>query len=510
MKRLIKLILPAMLMVIIFTAPVDAASVRWQSSANSYSNNVTYTLNVTPVRTGETKARVTWSLSPSWTSGGEGHGSPTRITATMKCGSWSKTVVIKNSGSNTLYSYNGTFDLNVGAKDTNIPAMTLSASGSGSYQVPRQESYTYYTTEVYYTTEIQWYSVPHYTSDTYYYACNRNGRGMVGPYASYSGAHRYANNAWGKYGYVSSRTSYSMYYERRSRSVTVRRTRSVRHTGVRTVIDTFKTNSGTLSTRSITAGGMEKYYYISYDAVGGKPTPATHGFIGGQSTRISSTKPLYYCEDIKSDGYRQVGWSTTRYNPNSGSPDSRYDAGDTYSARADLKLYAVYVANQIGPIVYHANGGNPNSVPGKQNKYYNVDIQLSTKIPTHPEVTNKGQRYYFLCWNTKADGTGLSYNAGSTFALNKNPHEPLPQVNKGINLYAIWYKGEDLDAEGKNDQTTPNIRYIDKEHQDSLTENSKWKTGVRQTELEDSLNKDGQKQAKRVYDSEGNVVRENP
>ena len=76
------------------------------------------------------------------------------------------------------------------------------------------------------------------------------------------------------------------------------------------------------------------------------------------------------------------------------------------------------VADKYYSVSYDANGGS--SVPAMQNKPYGKDIILDSATPTR---TN----YNFIGWNTKADGTGATYQPGDTYTENAD-----------VTLYAIW------------------------------------------------------------------------
>ena len=69
-------------------------------------------------------------------------------------------------------------------------------------------------------------------------------------------------------------------------------------------------------------------------------------------------------------------------------------------------------------ILYDANGGS--GAPASQTKTYGVDLSLRSIIPTRTG-------YDFNGWNTKSDGTGISYSAGSEYT-----------ENVGTTLYAQW------------------------------------------------------------------------
>jgi len=70
-------------------------------------------------------------------------------------------------------------------------------------------------------------------------------------------------------------------------------------------------------------------------------------------------------------------------------------------------------------ITYYGNGDNANSST-TQSKLYGSSVTLygCSWVKTG---------YHFVKWNTKADGTGTSYNSGATYSTNAN-----------LTLYAIW------------------------------------------------------------------------
>lgn len=75
---------------------------------------------------------------------------------------------------------------------------------------------------------------------------------------------------------------------------------------------------------------------------------------------------------------------------------------------------------------YDANAKNDTSVkgiPASQSKTANVDIKLSSDVPTR-------NGYTFLGWNTQADGKGTAYAAGAIYKNDKN--------GGTVTLYAQW------------------------------------------------------------------------
>ena len=81
-------------------------------------------------------------------------------------------------------------------------------------------------------------------------------------------------------------------------------------------------------------------------------------------------------------------------------------------------------------ITYDANGGT--GAPAAQTKDHGVSITLSTTLPKKTNST-------FSHWNTKADGTGVTYAPGATY-----------KTNKALTLYAQWIPNYVNRVYGKN------------------------------------------------------------
>ena len=146
-------------------------------------------------------------------------------------------------------------------------------------------------------------------------------------------------------------------------------------------------------------------YTISYDANGGSGAPSSQTKTYGVDIALSSVKPT-------KTGHTFLYWNTSA----SGS-GSTYNPGDTYTANANLTLYAIWELNSY-TITFDANGGE--GAPENQIKYYGVDLTISSSVPTK-------EGFKFTGWNTLIDGTGISFSPGETFTLNAN-----------TTLYAQW------------------------------------------------------------------------
>lgn len=111
------------------------------------------------------------------------------------------------------------------------------------------------------------------------------------------------------------------------------------------------------------------------------------------------------------NGYSFAGWYT----------DASYAAPYDFQTEvtADIRLYAKWTAKSYA-VEYNKNTSENIAVPSVQTKKYDNVLILSSQIPVRTGYT-------FSEWNTKADGTGTSYRAGSELS-----------VNADITLYAQW------------------------------------------------------------------------
>jgi Listeria-Bacteroides repeat domain (List_Bact_rpt) len=99
---------------------------------------------------------------------------------------------------------------------------------------------------------------------------------------------------------------------------------------------------------------------------------------------------------------------------------TKYVAGNSYSTNADLDLYAQWTPDKY-TVTYKGNGYTGGSVPVNQAKIHDVDLvlaQVGTMVRSNTT---------FFGWNTKADGSGVSYAGGATY-----------DGNTPIILYAQW------------------------------------------------------------------------
>ncbi len=141
------------------------------------------------------------------------------------------------------------------------------------------------------------------------------------------------------------------------------------------------------------------------------------------------------------EGYTFKGWGT--------SSDATSGVSGSYTPESDVTLYAVWEQNAPNTysVTYDANGGT--NAPEAQTKTHGTALTLSSAIPTRADTegesftvtldANGGNvdtaslnaaqtvKYTFKNWNTEADGSGASYNAGGKYSSNES-----------VILYAQW------------------------------------------------------------------------
>ncbi len=149
-------------------------------------------------------------------------------------------------------------------------------------------------------------------------------------------------------------------------------------------------------------------YIITFSpgAYGTGTMPTANVTIGGSYT-------LPDC-GFTASGYHFTGWlvgdNTTQQSP-----------GTPITVNSDLVITAAWAANNY-TIHYDANGGSGSIA--NQSFTYPTAQNLAFNSFTKPG-------YKFSKWNTKADGTGTSYNQGQSVNL-------VTQHNETITLYAQW------------------------------------------------------------------------
>ena len=175
--------------------------------------------------------------------------------------------------------------------------------------------------------------------------------------------------------------------------------------------DTIEGNTLTLAGGTWTLP-IANTYTVRYDANGGSGAPSAQTKVEDQALTLSSTTPTRA-------GYTFLGWSS-----DASAASSTYAPGGTYTANADVTLYAVWKANAY-TVVYNANGGN--GTMSNSTHTYDTAKALSAN-----QFTRTG--YTFLGWSESDDATSPTYTDGQSV-------RNLATANGAtVTAYAVWEK----------------------------------------------------------------------
>lgn len=172
----------------------------------------------------------------------------------------------------------------------------------------------------------------------------------------------------------------------------------------------------------------------------------------GKYANLTIADDVEFDKNVASDGYFNPPMNYDKF------PELKFKTtslmGKLRAIQSDMKTYKkvdsllnnydVYYVNPLITVIYDANGGTPaEKIFGEELKSENDEIKPAKhKVKTLEETGLKKEGAEFKGWNTKADGSGETYEAGKEKEFASN------QV-----LYAIW---EDKKPEpGNNDKPNP-------------------------------------------------------
>lgn len=190
----------------------------------------------------------------------------------------------------------------------------------------------------------------------------------------------------------------------------------------------FRISSGTYAGKWIWDDHLTRVYTITYNANGGNNAPAATEFLSGNTAKITSAVPT-------KSGYTFKGWATS-----SSSTTVSYKAGNTYSTKASITLYAVWEKNSTTTsytITYNANGGTVSKSSESVTAGKSITLPTPTRNYTITYNANSGsgvpsqQTVKATCkgWATSSTATTASYSCGTAYT---------PKAS--TTLYAVWDK----------------------------------------------------------------------
>jgi uncharacterized repeat protein (TIGR02543 family) len=156
---------------------------------------------------------------------------------------------------------------------------------------------------------------------------------------------------------------------------------------------------------SYVSGNPLAVWTLTFDTMGGEPTPPPQTILTGNKAEKPSVEP-------QKTGYTFVGWFT------------QPEDGTTWDFNTPITkntiLYAQWTTKTL-TINFDANTGT-GTMPS-------ITTTYSTTI-TLPSNTYTKANYQFIAWNTKPDGTGTTYLDQSTFIYSTDEGD--------LTLYAQW------------------------------------------------------------------------
>lgn len=168
------------------------------------------------------------------------------------------------------------------------------------------------------------------------------------------------------------------------------------------------------STEDITLYAQWKkvLFTVKYDFNGGSGSP-----IGIQTKKQGESVCISNADGLKRSGWKFVGWNTR-----ADGKGLSYQPGVAYSYDKDITLFAQWKQTEF-KVVYDANGGIGTTITSKKEE--------STPLTVIDVSAFSRQGYEFSGWNSKADGSGISYGVGDSYLGDKD-----------ITLFAQWKQVE--------------------------------------------------------------------
>lgn len=188
----------------------------------------------------------------------------------------------------------------------------------------------------------------------------------------------------------------------------------------------YLTTTASSSDKVYCRSGWSSTTLVSSDTVlSAKPytTQYTITYNGNEANSGStSPKTATYgvATTVSSNGFTKSGYTFVKWNTSANGGGTDYYPGGSITIYGNTTLYAIW--SQITyTVTYNGNGADGGST-SVQTKVWGTPLPLSANGFTR---TN----YTFQHWNTAADDSGTSYNAGASYT-----------TNAALTLYAIWKK----------------------------------------------------------------------
>ncbi|MCE1195917.1 InlB B-repeat-containing protein, partial [bacterium] len=163
---------------------------------------------------------------------------------------------------------------------------------------------------------------------------------------------------------------------------------------------------------------ITKAYTVTYNGngnTGGSVPTDTSSYASGATVIVKGND-----SSLVKTGYNFGGWNTK-----ADGSSTTYQADNTFTmGAANVTLYAKWIVLPTYKVTYEANGATSGSVPTDSNNY--LQGASVTVLSNTDHLIKSG--YTLVGWETKADGSGTTYEAGNTFTMGATH----------VTLYAKW------------------------------------------------------------------------
>ena len=146
-----------------------------------------------------------------------------------------------------------------------------------------------------------------------------------------------------------------------------------------------------------------------------------NGGTGGTTDADITSGTQYTVKSDTEAGVTRTGYTFTGWNTEAGGGGTAYQAGSDLTVTGDVTLYAQWTPLPTFSVTYSPNGGTG----GTTDADITSGTQYTVKSDTDVGVTRTG--YTFASWNTAANGSGTTYQAGNNLT-----------VTADVTLYAQW------------------------------------------------------------------------
>lgn len=148
---------------------------------------------------------------------------------------------------------------------------------------------------------------------------------------------------------------------------------------------------------------------------------------GGTVTVLGNTG------NLAKTNYTFAGWNTA-----ADGSGTNYSVGSTFTIFNPTTLYAQWLFSGSCTLTYNGNGSSGGNVPADGSSPYAAGTTV-TVLGNTGGLTKSGS-YTFGGWNTAANGSGINYTAGNTFAI-RTPTILYAQWTYTGPTYAVTYNG---------------------------------------------------------------------